>query len=181
MQYFFAISIPLAEIHWTDLLDIAIVAFLIYQLLLIIKGTGAVQLGLGVLALFVIFFASQWLRLNTLHWTLTKIFPYLFFIIIILFQHEIRKAVSVLGQNPFLNLFTTRLGRQPLDEITLAVTSMASKKIGALIVLEREVGLKNYIESGVLIDAKVSYDLLMSIFNPSSPLHDGAIIIQGER
>ena len=179
--YFFALSVAGTEISWTDLLDIAIVAFLIYQVLLIIKGTGAVQLGFGVLALVLIFFVSQWLRLNTLNWTLTKIFPYLVFVIIILFQHEIRKAVSVLGQNPFLNLFTSRLGRQPLDEITFAVTSMASKRTGALIVLEREVGLKNYIESGVLIDAKVSYDLLISIFNPSSPLHDGAIIIQGDR
>ena len=169
------------EIGWIGLIDIAIVGFLIYQLLLIIKGTGAVQLGLGLLFLVLIFFASEWLRLNTLHWTLTRIFPYLFFIIIILFQHEIRKAVSVLGQNPLMNLFTGRLVREPLDEIIFAVTAMASKRIGSLVVLEREMGLKNYIESGIQIDAKVSYDLLMSIFNPASPLHDGAVIIQRDR
>src|SRR5262249_22569001 len=93
----------------------------------------------------------------------------------------IRKAVSVLGQNPLMNLFTSRFDRQPFEEITFAVTAMASKRIGALIVLEREMGLRNYIEGGVAIDAKVSYDLLMSIFNPASPLHDGAVIIQGER
>jgi diadenylate cyclase len=180
-SYFFLISMWGTEIGWLDIIDIAIVAFLIYQLLLIIRGTGAVQLSLGVLFLILIFFVSQWLRLNTLHWTLTRIFPYLVFIIIILFQHEIRKAVSVLGQNPLIKLFTNRLAKEPLDEIIFAATSMASKRIGAIIVLEREIGLKNYIESGIGIDAKVSYDLLMSIFNPASPLHDGAVIIQRDR
>jgi diadenylate cyclase len=169
------------DINWIDLIDIGIVAFLIYQLLLIIRGTGAVQVGFGLLFLIVIFFASQWLQLNALHWTLTKIFPYLFFLVIILFQHEIRKAISILGQNPLLNFFTGKLGTQPLEEIVFAATAMANKRIGALIVLEREMGLKNYIEGGVALDAKVSYDLLMSIFNPASPLHDGAVIIQTDR
>jgi len=169
------------EINWIDLIDIGIVAFLVYQVLLIIRGTGAVQVGFGLLFLVVIFFASRWLQLNALHWTLTKIFPYLFFLIIILFQHEIRKAISSLGQNPLLNFFTGRLGTQPMDEIVFAATAMASKRIGALIVLERDMGLKNYIEGGVSLDAKVSYDLLMSIFNPASPLHDGAVIIQSDR
>jgi len=116
-----------------------------------------------------------------LHWTLTKILPYLFFLIIILFQHEIRKAVSTLGQNPLLNYFTGKLPTQPLDEIVFAATAMAGKKTGALIVLEGDMGLKNYIEGGVSLDARVSYDLLLSIFNPASPLHDGAVIIQGDR
>lgn len=176
-----AFSIGGNEVGWIDLIDIAIVAFLIYQLLLIIKGTRAVQVGLGIFILIVIFFLSQKLQLNTLHWTLTKIVPYLVFIIIILFQNEIRKAVSTLGQNPLLSLFTGRLDKQPLDEIIFAVTAMASKRLGALIVLEREMGLKNYSEGGVALDARVSYDLLMSIFNPASPLHDGAVIIQGDR
>ncbi len=169
------------EINWIDLIDIGIVAFLVYQVLLIIRGTGAVQVGFGLLFLVVIFFVSRWLQLNALHWTLTIIFPYLFFLIIILFQHEIRKAISSLGQNPLLNFFTGRLGTQPMDEIVFAATAMASKRIGALIVLERDMGLKNYIEGGVSLDAKVSYDLLMSIFNPASPLHDGAVIIQSDR
>ncbi len=169
------------EITWLDLVDIGIVAFLIYQLLLIIRGTGAVQVGFGLLFLVLIFFASQWLQLNTLHWTITKILPYLFFLIIILFQNEIRKAFSMLGQNPLLNFFGGKLGSQPLDEIIFAATAMGSKRIGALMVLEREMGLKNYIEGGVSLDARVSYDLLMSIFNPASPLHDGAVIIQGDR
>src|SRR3990172_487731 len=147
-SYLFAFSIGGLEIGWVDAIDIAIVAFLVYQVLLIIKGTGAVQVGLGLLFLAVIFFISQWLRLNTLHWTLTKIVPYLVFIVIILFQHEIRKAFSVLGQNPFINLFANKLDREPLDEITFAATSLASKRIGAIIVLEREMGLKNYIEGG---------------------------------
>ena len=181
MNVFLALSFFGMEVSWNDVLDIAIVAFLIYQVLLIIRGTGAVQIGVGVMLLVFIFFISRWLGLKTLHWTLTMIFPYLVFILIILFQHEIRKAISTLGQNPFINFFAPPLDRGPLDEIILAATSMASKRIGALIVIERETGLKNYIEGGVTIDAKLSYDLLMSIFNPASPLHDGAIIIQGDR
>jgi uncharacterized protein (TIGR00159 family) len=171
MQTMLAISLWGVEIGFVDLIDIAIVAFLIYQAILIIRGTGAVQLGFGIAFLLLIFF----------QWTLTKILPYLVFIIIILFQHEIRKAVTILGQNPLVKIFTSRLGRQPLDEVLLAVTAMASKRIGGIIVLERETGLKNFVESGVAIDAKVSYDLLMSIFNPASPLHDGAVIIHGDR
>jgi diadenylate cyclase len=169
------------EITWIDLIDIGIVAFLIYQVLLIIRGTGAVQVGFGLLFLGIIYFVSEWLRLNVLHWTLTKILPYLFFLIIILFQHEIRKAVSTLGQNPLLNFFTGKPEAEPIDEIVFAATAMASKKIGALIVIECDMGLKNYIEGGVSLDARVSYDLLLSIFNPASPLHDGAVIIQGDR
>lgn len=181
MSAILALSVLGKEIAWNDVLDVAFVAFLIYQILLIIRGTGAVQVGAGVMLLVFIFFISRWLGLKTLHWTLTMIFPYLVFIIIILFQHEIRKAVSVLGQNPLISFFAPRLDRGPLDEIVLAATSMASKQMGALIVMEREMGLKNYIEGGVTLDAKVSYDLLMSVFNPASPLHDGAVIIQGDR
>lgn len=179
--YVYALTVFGTEVRWTDVIDILIVAFLIYQLLLIVRGTGAVQLVLGILSLIVIFFASQWLNLHTVHWILTKILPYLVFIIIILFQHEIRKAFSALGQTPFVRLFSRRLEKQPIDEIILSVTSLASKQIGAIIVLEREMGLKNYMEGGVAIDAKVSYDLLMSIFNTASPLHDGAVIIQRGR
>lgn len=179
--YAYALTVYGTEVRWTDVADILIVAFLIYQLLLIVRGTGAVQLVLGILSLIVIFFVSQILNLHTVHWILTKILPYLVFIVIILFQHEIRKAFSALGQTPFVRLFTRRLEKQPLDEIILSATSLASKQIGAIIVLEREMGLKNYIEGGVSIDAKVSYDLLMSIFNTASPLHDGAVIIQGGR
>jgi diadenylate cyclase len=179
--YFLAVTVLGKQLAWSDVLDILIVAFLIYQVLLIIRGTGAVQLILGVVFLIAIYFVSQWLRLRTLHWTLTSIFPYLVFIIIILFQHEIRKAVSILGQAPLLNLFVRPPAEHPLDEIVLAATAMASKKIGALIVLERETGLKNYVERGVRLDARISYDLLVSIFNPGSPLHDGAVVIRENR
>lgn len=180
-MFYLAVTIFGTEVRWTDVLDILIVSIVFYQLLLIVRGTAAVQLGLGILSLILIFFLSQWLNLHVIHWILTKIFPYLVFVVIILFQHEIRKAVSILGQTPFVRLFTSQLEKQPLDEIVLAATSLASKHIGAIIVLEREMGLKNYIEGGVSLDAKVSYDLLISIFNTASPLHDGAVIIQGGR
>ena len=178
---FLAVTFLGTDIRFMDIVDIVVVSFLIYQLLLIIRGTGAVQAGLGILFVILTFFASQWLGLRTLNWILAKILPYLVFIVIILFQHEIRKAVSVLGQSPFVRFFSKTVSGQPLDEIILASTAMASKRTGALIVIEREVGLKNYIEGGVTVDARVSYDLMMSIFNTASPLHDGAVIIQGDR
>ena len=148
---FVAVTFLGTDIRLMDIVDIVVVSFLIYQLLVIIRGTGAVQAGLGILFVILTFFASQWLGLRTLNWILAKILPYLVFIVIILFQHEIRKAVSVLGQSPFVRFFSKTVSGQPLDEIILASTAMASKRTGALIVIEREVGLKNYIEGELLL------------------------------
>lgn len=166
---------------WLALLEIAILAIVIYQLLLLIKGTRNVQMILAIAIIFIIFFitGSDGLlpMLKTVHNVLGNILYYIPFAVIVLFQNPIRRALVRLGRNPFSRLLLTPEEKKHIEEIVLAAASMASKKIGALIVIERSIGLKNYAETGILIDANISYDLLMNIFSPNTPLHDGAVII----
>src|SRR3989475_5639451 len=173
------ISIP--HLTWIGVLDILIVAAIIYQLLVFIKGTRAVQMALGLALIVVFFYFSRWIRLETVSWMLTNIIPYFVFAIIVIFQHEIRRALAQFGQAPLFTGFSSINRNEFYDEIILAVTTLASNQTGALIVIEREIGLKTYIESGIALDAALSYDLLVTVFNPSVPLHDGAVIIQNGR
>jgi diadenylate cyclase len=166
---------------WRDVLDILLVAFLIYQLLQFIRGTHAVQMALGGALLVILYWASQWARLETVNWLLRTFLPYVVFGVIVVFQAEIRKVLAHLGRTPLLGAFTARREAEVLDEVVLAATSLANTRTGALIVLEREMGLRSYIETGIALDAMVTYDLLVSIFNPGTPLHDGAVVIQGQR
>lgn len=165
---------------WVDLLDIVIMAYLIYRLLLMLRGTRAIPMGLGLFSLLVMYLVAQRLKLQTVSWFMGHIFSYFVLVVIILFQHEIRRFLT--------SFFQFRLGprygqrvRKDIEEIVLAVNSMASRKIGALIVVERQVGLESHIETGIRLDARLSYDLLTSIFFPGGPLHDGAVIIRGDR
>ena len=170
-----------AEFSWLDAIDILLVAFIIYELLLFIRGTHAVQMALGGLLLVVLFWTSQWADLQTVNWLLRTFMPYVVFGIIVVFQAEIRKVLAHLGKTPFIGAFTRVRTEEVIDELVLAVTSLASVRTGAIIVLEREMGMRSYIETGIRLDALVTYDLLISIFNPGTPLHDGAVIIQGSR
>ena len=163
------------------MLDIVVVAVIIYQLLVFIKGTRAVQMALGLALIVVFFYFSRWIALETVSWMLTNILPYFVFVIIVIFQHEIRRALVRFGQAPLFGGFSTINRNEFYDEIVLAVRTLATNQTGALIVIERDIGLKTYIESGIALDAALSYDLLVSIFNPSVPLHDGAVIIQNRR
>ena len=172
-------SVP--HLTWTAVLDIVVVAVIIYQLLVFIKGTRAVQMALGLALIVVFFYFSRWIALETVSWMLTNILPYFVFVIIVIFQHEIRRALVRFGQAPLFGGFSTINRNEFYDEIVLAVTTLATNQTGALIVIERDIGLKTYIESGIALDAALSYDLLVSIFNPSVPLHDGAVIIQNRR
>ena len=172
-------SVP--HLTWTAVLDIVVVAVIIYQLLVFIKGTRAVQMALGLALIVVFFYFSRWVALETVSWMLTNILPYFVFVIIVIFQHEIRRALVRFGQAPLFGGFSTINRNEFYDEIVLAVTTLATNQTGALIVIERDIGLKTYIESGIALDAALSYDLLVSIFNPSVPLHDGAVIIQNRR
>ena len=172
-------SVP--HLTWTAMLDIVVVAVIIYQLLVFIKGTRAVQMALGLALIVVFFYFSRWIALETVSWMLTNILPYFVFAIIVIFQHEIRRALVRFGQAPLFGGFSTINRNEFYDEIVLAVTTLATNQTGALIVIERDIGLKTYIESGIALDAALSYDLLVSIFNPSVPLHDGAVIIQNRR
>jgi len=166
---------------WLDVLDILIVAFVIYQLLQLIRGTHAVQVALGGAVLVLLFWASQWLDLQAVNWLMRTFLPYAVFGILVIFQPEIRKVLAHIGKTPLLGAFGSLRAEDVLDEIVLATTSLAAKKVGAILVLEREIGLKSYIETGIALDAQITYDLLINIFTPGTPLHDGAVIVQGNR
>jgi uncharacterized protein (TIGR00159 family) len=169
------------EFSWLDVLDILIVAFLIYQLLQFIRGTHAVQMALGAMVLVLVYFVSQWFNLEAVNWLLRTFMPYVVFGIIVVFQAEIRKVLAHLGRPPLLGAFTSQRTEEVIDEVVLAATSLATQRTGAIVVLEREMGLRSYIETGIGLDALLTYDLLISIFNPGTPLHDGAVIVQGNR
>ena len=168
-----------------DVADILIVSLIIYEVLKLIRGTHAVQMGLGIAVLVGMFYLSRGFQLETLNWLIRNVVGYVVFAAIVLMQGDIRRALVHIGRAPFFRMFR-RLDRPTpdddlIEELMVAVTSLAAKRTGALIVVERSIGLRNYIESGIPLDARLTYDLLVSIFQPTSPLHDGAVIVQGDR
>lgn len=161
------------------LLDIILVYIIVYRLLLLIRGTRAVQVLTGVGIVSVAFILSERLRLNVVNYMLRQFFDYLFLILVIVFQDELRRALGKLGRNPFFGSRNAKLrGLHVVDEIAKAANILASKRTGALIVLERQHGLKDYTDGSTLLDAELSAELLISIFQPSSPIHDGAVVIR---
>jgi diadenylate cyclase len=165
------------SIQLKDLIDILVVAFVIYKILLLLQGTKALQMLAGLAVIILLYFFSGILELLTLNWILDTFMSSLLILIIIVFQDDIRKALAKIGTVPIARIQTEySFG---IEEVVKAVSKLAEKKVGALIVFEREISLKDYLEGAVLIDAKVSEELLISIFNPKSPLHDGAVIISG--
>jgi len=169
------------EFGWLDVLDILMVAFIIYQLLLFIRGTHAVQMALGAGVLVLLYWTSRWADLQSVNWLLRTFLPYVVFGIIVVFQSEIRKVLAHLGKTPLLGAFSSQKTEELVDEVVLASTTLASQQTGAIMVLEREMGLRAYIETGIGLDALLTYDLLVNIFTPGTPLHDGAVIVQGNR
>lgn len=169
------------QLTWRDFADVLVVAVVIYYLLVLIRGTRAVSMILGIVAILVIYYLAMLLRLPTLHGVLKEVLFYLPLAIIVLFAAEIRRALAQFGRNPLFTLFSGVRSELLISDIVMAATSLAEKKTGALIVLERRDGLKNYIENGVRLDAAVSYELLVNIFVPGTPLHDGAVIISNNR
>jgi len=169
-------------VSWWDLVDIALVSVLIYELLLLIRGTRAVQMALSAGFLISLFFVSRWFDLETVNWVIRNLATYVAFAIIVLFQADIRRALAHFGRAPFFRYFLTQEGaEETIEEIAVAAAQLASARIGAIIVIERQIGLRNYIEAGLPLDAMLTYDLLVSIFQPKSPLHDGAVIVQNDR
>jgi len=168
-------------VTWLDVLDIALVALVIYNLLLLIRGTRAVQIILGIIFIAVAYYIAGAVELLTLQELLAKFLLVLPFAIIVLFQQEIRHALASFGRNPLWGLGAHRQVESTIKEVVLASTSLSDQKIGALMVIQRLEGLRNYIENGVTIDAQISYDLLINLFTPDTPLHDGAVIIQQDR
>jgi diadenylate cyclase len=163
-----------------DILDIGLVSLILYRLLLIIKGTKAAQMLIGLGILLLASLASRYLELFTIDWIVQSFFAQIVIAIIVLFQPEIRRALAHMGETQFLT-FTKAEELKSLEEIVRAAISLANRKIGALIVIERDTSLKDFVEVGTFLDARVSKELLMSIFHPTSPIHDGAVIIKGNR
>ncbi|MBN2333033.1 MAG: diadenylate cyclase CdaA [Deltaproteobacteria bacterium] len=163
------------NLRWQDILDIVIVAFLIYHVLLIIRGTRAFQILLGLFLIFIIYEISLYLGFYTLHWIINGFLSSIILIIIVLFQNEIRRALAKFGKTSFS--INPSEEHHYLEETVKACLAMSLKRVGALIVFARENKMPNIIEGGVQINAEISDALLLSIFNPSSPLHDGAVII----
>lgn len=165
----------------TAVLDILVVAVLIYNLLLILRGrrAEAILAGLGTLA--VVYGVATWARMELLRTLLATLAPYSAFAVIVMFQSEIRRMLARIGRRSWVSFGAKLERRETLEELVLAVQDMAQTKTGALIVIEREIGLRTFIESGVPLDAKLSQDLLLSIFLPGGALHDGAVIVQGDR
>jgi diadenylate cyclase len=169
-------------ISWWDLLDIALVSILIYELLLLIRGTRAAQMALSGLFIIGLYFLSRWLQLETVNWVIRNLAGYVVFAIIVLFQSDIRRALAHFGRAPFFRWFERPSSAdETIEELVVAAAALSTRHTGAIIVIERQIGMRNYIEGGIPLDAMVTYDLIGSIFQPGSPLHDGAAIVQGDR
>lgn len=172
--------IPLAT--GKDLLDVLLVTLVLYNLLLLIRGTRAAQVVLGILVLVLIYYGARLFDLRALETTLEKFFAVLPVAILVLFQHEIRRALARFGRSPLW-----RFGRWEGDvrnrfnDIVIAASTLSDRRTGALVVIERQEGLRNYVENGIQLDANISIDLLISLFHPETPTHDGAVIIQNDR
>jgi diadenylate cyclase len=171
--------IAFLNVGLSDLVDIAAVAFIFYKLLMLMKGTRAVQMLTGLFLLFLASFGAYWLQLDALRWLISNVAPVGVIAIVVVFQPELRRALAKLGQSPLLRGFLREENLNTVDEVVGAAQRLSQMKLGGLIVLERVVGLKSYVESGKIINAAVSSDLITTIFTVPSPLHDGAVIIRG--
>jgi len=181
MQFFEQVLPRISHLSVKDLIDIFLVAFVIYRFLLLIKGTRGMQMAVGIEFLVLFYYVAKLGQLQATEWLLTNFLTYIVFAIIVLYQMEIRRGLAQIGRTPLWRRFAGRRPREPYEEIILAATTLSAQKIGGLIVIEGAIGLKNYIETGIRLDALLTYDLLVSIFNPRVPLHDGAVIVQSDR
>jgi len=173
-------AMPWPHLSLVPIIDIFVVAVLIYEFLALIKGTRAALMLVGVAVLAIAYYFSRLGELSTLNWMIGTLLPYAAFALIVIFQSEIRQALARLGRRLTFGRTSAAEG-DAYDDIVLAANLFSQNQTGALMVIEREIGLRTFIESGVPMDAKLSYDLLATIFRPSAPLHDGAVIIQKER
>lgn len=165
-----------------DIVDILVVSILIYEVLKLIRGTRAVQMVFGGGLFVALFYGSRWAHLETVNWIVRNLAGYIVFAIIVLFQSDIRRALAHFGRAPFFRyLAKAESAEETIEEIVVAASMLSTQRVGAIIAIERQVGLRSYIEGGIPLDAVLTYDLLLSIFLPSSPLHDGAVIIREDR
>lgn len=170
---------PAPNLTVTGIIDILVVAFLVYQALMVVRGTRAGHILIGIGFMVLLYGVAVWTGLEALRSLLSFIVPYLGLAIIVLFQSEIRRTLASIGRKGWWG--SAFRSSESIHEIVLAVEQLSEQKIGALIVLEREIGLRTFVESGVPLEARISRDLLLSIFQPGLPLHDGAVIVQKDR
>src|SRR5215213_188606 len=171
------------QLRLTDLVDFIVVWAIIYGLLKLVKGTRAVQMAVGLLGVGLLYQISVFFGLETLQFVMRNSLLYFGFAILVIFAPEIRSALMRVGSNlrSPLRFGRARFGHEAYDEIVLAAMTLSSRRIGALLVFERNVGLQNYVDTGVFLGARLSYDLLVTLFDPHTPLHDGAVIIRNYR
>lgn len=172
--------LKLTALTLRDFIDIALVAFIIYRFLLLIRGTRGIQMTFGIVMLLLLFWITRFYQLALVQWLLSNALTYIVIAIIVLYQHEIRRGLAGIGKTSIWGRHR-RKDKGDFEEIVLAATTLSSKRVGALIVIERDIGLRNYAESGIALDAVLTYDLLVTIFSPLTPLHDGAVIVQRNR
>lgn len=167
------------QITWRDILDILIVGYIFFRIILLIKGTRAVSVIYGLLLIIVTYFAASQLGLFTLNWLLGNFLGSIFLVVIILFRRDIRKALAVMGATTIFKKDSVQSA--VLDELILALVQMAKNKTGALIIIERNIPLGDVVSGGIELHAAFSKDLLLTIFHPDTPLHDGAVILRDNR
>jgi diadenylate cyclase len=170
----------IANFRVEDAVDVGVIAFLVYHTLDLIRGTRAARMLLGLGVVFLVFFTSQLFDLYTVNWVLDNFLSSILLVIVVIFQNDIRRALTQVGSGPFFG-GDHGLRRGDVEEVVRAAVTMATKRVGALVVFERDVGLSEYIEGGTAVDAAISRELIVSIFQTSSPVHDGAIIISTRR
>jgi diadenylate cyclase len=172
----------LGQLRWQDGLDIGIIWFLIYRLLQMLRGSRAMQMIIGLAVVLMAYVLSRGLGLFTLNWIFDNFLASISLVIIVIFQSDIRRALTQVGTAPLFGTEKMVQRREDIiEEVTEAVRNLTARRVGALIVLEREVGLNEYIEIGTRLDARVSRELIESVFLPASPIHDGALVIQKRR
>jgi uncharacterized protein (TIGR00159 family) len=171
------------QIRWQDLLDIGIITFLVYRALQIVRGSRAMQMIIGLAVIVVAYVSSRALGLFTLNWILDNFLASIILVIVVIFQSDIRRALTQVGAAPLFTAAERVVQRREdiIEEVAQAALAMAAKHVGGLVVFEREVGLSEYMEIGTRLDARVSRELIESVFLPHSPIHDGALVIQKGR
>ncbi len=170
-----------AQLRWQDLIDISLMSIIIYRLLLMIKGTKAARMIIGLGLLLFISLLTRYFGLYTVDWLIQSFWTHIVIASIILFQPEIRRALAQMGETKFFRQLKSAEELKSLEEIIRASVALANRKIGAIIAIERETSLEDFVEIGTPLDAKVSKEVLLSIFHPTSPIHDGAVVIRGNR
>jgi diadenylate cyclase len=171
----------LTHMNIGDVLDILLVAFILYSFFRLIKDTRAYQMAIGIVIIGLFYLITQWARLAVSHRLIKSFTTYFIIAVIVLFQSEIRRFLTGLGSRTFRRPFSLRSLEEKLEDLFLAVDYLSQKKIGALIAVEKEISLKVFADRGTRLDALLSKDLLVNIFFPHSPLHDGAVILQGNK